>query len=214
MRQAITGLAAALAVIAASAAPAMACGGEVYYASGCSRGLFTSGVFGSGYGYNESYGYERLPDPSPVYYGRTYGPQYYYVNQGPTYSGPANFAPAPTYQERAVNGWRGYDRGYYYGYSGGPYGNATSHYYDGMPAAQGPVVYRYSGYRAHRHSMRYGYRAARYGYGHGMRAVLPRHGYAPRFYGPRVGMHGPRMTHMPRYAGPTIRRGYKPHYMH
>ena len=25
--------------------------------------------------------------------------QYYYVNQGPTYTGPGNFAPYPTYQE-------------------------------------------------------------------------------------------------------------------
>ena len=27
------------------------------------------------------------------------GPQYYYVNQGPTYTGPGNFAPYPIYQE-------------------------------------------------------------------------------------------------------------------
>jgi hypothetical protein len=31
--------------------------------------------------------------------------QYYYVNQGPTYTGPGNFAPYPTYQESAVSGW-------------------------------------------------------------------------------------------------------------
>ncbi len=199
MRQILTGLAAAAAVMAASAAPAMACD------SGCSRGLFTSGVFGEGYGYgyNESYLPERLPDPSWVYRHRVYGPQYYYVNQGPYYSGPGNYAAAPTYQERAVNGWRGYDRGYYYGYSGGPYGNATTHYYDGMPSVQGPVVYRYNGYRAHRHSMRYGYHTPRYGYG--VRSV--RHGYAPRFYGPRVGMHGPRM-HAPHYAGQGMRRSH------
>ncbi len=35
--------------------------------------------------------------------------QYYYVNQGPTYSGPGNFAPYPTYQESAL-GWDGYRR--------------------------------------------------------------------------------------------------------
>jgi len=38
--------------------------------------------------------------PDPVH-------QYYYVNQGPTYSGPGNFAPYPTYQESAL-GWDAY----------------------------------------------------------------------------------------------------------
>ena len=37
--------------------------------------------------------YERLAEPTT---------QYYYVNQGPTYSGPGMFAPYPTYQESAV----------------------------------------------------------------------------------------------------------------
>jgi hypothetical protein len=40
--------------------------------------------------------------PDPVH-------QYYDVNQGPTYSGPGNFAPYPTYQESAL-GWDGYRR--------------------------------------------------------------------------------------------------------
>ena len=39
--------------------------------------------------------HERLPDPVQ---------QYYYVNQGPTYTGPGNFAPYPTYQEGGVRG--------------------------------------------------------------------------------------------------------------
>jgi hypothetical protein len=53
------------------------------------------------YSYSDCYAgcggwaYERLPDPVH---------QYYYVNQGPTYSGPGNFAPYPTYQESAVSG--------------------------------------------------------------------------------------------------------------
>ena len=42
------------------------------------------------------------PYASPVH-------QYYYVNQGPTYSGPGNFAPYPTYQESAL-GWDTYRR--------------------------------------------------------------------------------------------------------
>ena len=33
---------------------------------------------------------QRLPDPEQ---------QYYYVNQGPTYTGPGNWAPRPVYQE-------------------------------------------------------------------------------------------------------------------
>lgn len=191
----IVGVGAALAAFAA-AAPAQACqavdpcGG--YY-----------GYYGYGYGYSVR---ERLPDPA--------GPQYYYVNQGPTYTGPGNFAPVPTYQERAVSGWSAYTRPYYYGYNGGPYGNATSHYYDGAPGVQGPVVYTYRPYRHRVHfrphrigpkyyyvrrpSLRYGYhyRGPRYGY-------TPRPGYAPRFYAPRHSMmHGPRMHHMPRYAAP------------
>ena len=31
--------------------------------------------------------------------------QYYYVNQGPTYTGPGNFAPYPGYEEGALPGW-------------------------------------------------------------------------------------------------------------
>ena len=38
--------------------------------------------------------------------------QYYYVNQGPTYTGPGDFAPYPVYQEGAISGYGhyGYDR--------------------------------------------------------------------------------------------------------
>ena len=40
--------------------------------------------------------------------------QYYYVNQGPTYTGPGNWAPVPTYQEGGVYRYGGY-RAYRYG---------------------------------------------------------------------------------------------------
>ena len=103
MRQTISGLVAAIAVVTASAVPALACGGyspcdtpQVYVSpaptysySGCDTGC-------------GGWGYERLPDPVH---------QYYYVNQGPTYTGPGNFAPYPTYQESAVSGWSAYRPG-------------------------------------------------------------------------------------------------------
>src|SRR6266702_6092312 len=111
MRQMISGLVAAAAVMFVGAAPAMACGfnpcqpvAPVY--SGCNTGC---GGYGVGYGYG--YGYERLAEPTT---------QYYYVNQGPTYTGPGAFAPYPTYQESAVSGWGSYhSRPYHYGYDGG-----------------------------------------------------------------------------------------------
>jgi hypothetical protein len=100
MRQRISGLVAAIAVVTASAVPALACGGynpcytpQVYVSpaptygySGCNTGC-------------GGWAHERLPDPVH---------QYYYVNQGPTYTGPGNFAPYPTYQEGALSGWNGH----------------------------------------------------------------------------------------------------------
>jgi hypothetical protein len=109
MRQTISGLVAAIAVVTASAAPALACGGyspcyapQVYVSpapayeySGCNTGC-------------GGWAHERLPDPVH---------QYYYVNQGPTYTGPGNFAPYPTYREGAVSGWGAYrHHRHYYGY--------------------------------------------------------------------------------------------------
>ncbi len=108
MRQLIKGLLVAFAVMTAGAAtPAMACGyggccgalvspcattyAPVYgyvYSSGC-------GVCGNGWAY------DRLAEPTR---------QYYYVNQGPTYSGPGAFAPEAFYQEEAVPVY-----GYHYG---------------------------------------------------------------------------------------------------
>jgi hypothetical protein len=96
MRQTISGLVAAVAVMTAGAAPAMACGFGAcspcgVYASPCAP------VVAPTYGYSYTgctagcgWGYERLVSPTT---------QYYYVNQGPTYSGPGAFAPYPTYEE-------------------------------------------------------------------------------------------------------------------
>ena len=101
MRQTISGLVAAMAVVAASAAPAMACG----WASPCAQTYapaYTYGGCNTGCGW----GFERLPDPDVQYHAAPVAtPQYYYVNQGPTYTGPGNFAPYPAYREGGVRAW-------------------------------------------------------------------------------------------------------------
>ena len=113
MRQLFTGLVAAVAVMAA--APAFACGynpcaAPVYVAP---APVVNYGCSPCGGGASYGYGYERLAAPEQ---------QYYYVNQGPTYSGPGNFAPVRTYEEGSVSGYGyGYHRPYYgyrhhYGY--------------------------------------------------------------------------------------------------
>ncbi|NVN88697.1 MAG: hypothetical protein HXX15_21675 [Rhodopseudomonas sp.] len=194
MRHTISGLFAALAVLTVGAAPAMACGGGLFssgcspcgqtYVSPCAQEAYT------GYGYD--YGvatYERLPDPT----------QYYYVDQGPTFVGPGNFAPYPTYQERAVSGWRGYHGGY--GYRGGRYANATTHYYDGAPDWRGPVSY---GYRSRMHARPWHAHTGYYGHhrGYGMHHGYMNRGYAHRSMGygmqhamPRYSHHAPRHHH-------------------
>jgi|GEM_PF-577479 len=144
MRQIISGVVAAVAVMVT--APAMACGG---YPSPCGQTFAPAPVYSHCH-HGCGAAYERLPDPVH---------QYYYVNQGPTYSGPGNFAPYPTYQESAVSGWSAYrHRPYYYGYDGGRYADATTHYYDGAPVAA-PLItsYRPRFLRRHaRRGMRYG----------------------------------------------------------
>ena len=111
MRKTIFGLVAASAVIAAATAPALACDScsPCGYASPCG-------------GYGQPYApYERLPDPVVQYHSAPIAqPQYYYVEQGPTYTGPGNFAPRRYYQEMGVGGW-GYRHHYrhhwhHYGY--------------------------------------------------------------------------------------------------
>ena len=97
MRHLIKGLIAAVAVMAA--APAMACG-----YSACAQPLVYAAPVAA-YGCN-SCGWvrERLPDPEQ---------QYYYVNQGPTYTGPGNIAPYRVYREGSVSGYGyGYNRPY------------------------------------------------------------------------------------------------------
>ncbi|MEA2792945.1 MAG: hypothetical protein QOI87_325 [Bradyrhizobium sp.] len=113
MRQTISRLVAAITVVIASAAPAMACGlfggpcspcGPAYV-SPCAQ---TDSYWGCNSGCG-GWAFERLSDPALQYGARRHYPlqQYYYVNQGPTFTGPGAFAPYPTYQE----GY--YDRGRY-----------------------------------------------------------------------------------------------------
>jgi hypothetical protein len=143
MRFKVLGLAAMIGAMV-SAVPAMAC------YNGCGGGLFTSGATAYGCGYVATgcgvTFREQLPNLDA-------GPQYYYVNQGPTYTGPGDIAPVPTYQERSVSGWAAYSRPYYYGYNGGPYAHASHHYYDGA-RLQGPTVYSYRWHHRH-HRARY-----------------------------------------------------------
>ncbi len=85
MRHLISGLVAAVAVMAT--APAMACG---YTPCGAPQ-VYVAPV--ADYGCNPCGGWahERLADPEQ---------QYYYVNQGPTYTGPGDWAPVRTYRRR------------------------------------------------------------------------------------------------------------------
>ena len=180
MRFKVLGLAAMIGAMV-SAVPAMAC------YNGCGGGLFTSGATAYGCGYVASgcgvTFREQLPNLDA-------GPQYYYVNQGPTYTGPGDIAPVPTYQERAVLGSRYYGRPYRYRYDGGPYGNATSHYYDGA-MVQGPAVYTYRFRRHHHHAHRTHVRPHR---------SAPKYYYTQRSSGYAMA-HGPRAHHMkPRYT--------------
>jgi hypothetical protein len=122
MRHTISGLVAAIALVAASAA--QACGGGLFQGSCTSCGWGYASPCAQPYVYAAPapvYGccgvYERLPDPVPHHYA-DYVHQYYYVNQGPTYTGPGDFAPYPTYQEGSISGWESYDHApYHYGYA-------------------------------------------------------------------------------------------------
>jgi hypothetical protein len=111
MRQMISGLVAAITVVIASAAPAMACGPFGSPCSPCGQAYVSPCAQTYSYwGCNSGcWAFDRLSDPALQYYPvrRHYPQQYYYVNQGPTFTGPGAFAPYPTYQE----GY--YDRGRY-----------------------------------------------------------------------------------------------------
>jgi hypothetical protein len=149
MRQTLTGMVAAIGLMTAGAAPAMACGwggccagyspcAQTYvptftYAPAYTYSYSGCGTCG-GYGY-AGWGYERLAAPTT---------QYYYVNQGPTYTGPGAFAPYPAYEEDAV-----------------PVEHPSRYgYYEGAGVA-GPAVY---GYHQRYHSYRYGYARHHYSY--------------------------------------------------
>ncbi|WFU19720.1 hypothetical protein [Bradyrhizobium sp. CB3481] len=123
MRQILKGLIAAVAVMVA--APAMACG----YAP-CAAPIYAAPAVSYGYaGCGPCGGWvrERLPDPEQ---------QYYWVNQGPTYTGPGNFAPYPVYREGTISGYGyGYNRPYYRAhrhYHGHRY-SYSGRYYQGRP---------------------------------------------------------------------------------
>ena len=108
MRHLFTGLVAAVAVMAT--APAFACG-----YTPCGAPVYVAPAPVVDYGCNPCGGggwaHERLAAPEQ---------QYYYVNQGPTYSGPGAWAPQPTYYEPSVSGWSNYARPYDYGYVARP----------------------------------------------------------------------------------------------
>jgi hypothetical protein len=121
MRQTISGMVAAVAVMMTmGAAPAMAC-----YASPCAPApvyVSPAPVYSgcnSGCGGWGGWATERLPDPVH---------QYYYVNQGPTYTGPGNWAPRRVYREGSISGYGyGYNRPHY-GYRAHRYGHAGRYY--------------------------------------------------------------------------------------
>ena len=153
MRYLISGVVAAVAVMAA--APAMACGyyscaTSCYSYSPCVQPRHVAPIASFDYGYGcgtgcGGYVAARLAEPTT---------QYYYVNQGPTYSGPGAWAPQPTYYEPSVSGWSSYSR---------PYG------YVARPRYWGPQAYGY-GYM-HRHMHRHHHHGMYY---HG-RPVLRRY---------------------------------------
>ena len=109
--------------------------------------------------------------------------QYYYANQGPTYSGPGDFAPYPTYQESAVSDWGAYQHHpYYYGYHSHPHFRPW---------------HGHSGYHG------WGHQGMRYGYeGHHACAAL----HCARTHNMRYGYHG--MPHHYGYREHTLRRYY------
>ena len=164
MRQTISGLVAAIAVVAASAVPASACG---LFDSGCGQSYVAAPVY-SGCGCGGA-AYERLPDPAYQYGVQSYPAvhQYYYADQGPTFTGPGDFAPHPTYQEGALPYYGGYHPHRYHswhahsGYWGHP-GMRYGYEHHGY----GYRGYEHHGYEHHGYSMRYGYHGMPHQYGY------------------------------------------------
>jgi hypothetical protein len=160
MRQTISGFFAAFAVLFAGAAPAMACGYSTCspcgYTSPCAQTYYAPVYSAPTYGYattgcgtcGTSWGYERLAEPES---------QYYYVNQGPTFTGPGAYAPYPVYRETAAVGWGAYERAPgYYGY--------------------------HHRYHAWHHSYRYGYMPHRYAYHYGYHPYWHHYPVLRRYY--------------------------------
>ncbi len=124
MRQTILGLATAFALMIAGGAPAMACGLGTCWP--CAYGAPCGAVYAPVYAYSSCYsgcvwGFDHLSDPATQYHTAARPTQYYYVNQGPTYSGPGAFAPYPVYEEAEVYSYGRYHsgawhrNGYYHG---------------------------------------------------------------------------------------------------
>ncbi len=117
MRSMLSGLIAAMAVVGLGAAPAMACGGGLV-AAGCSScgqaWVSPCGQAAWAYRNYDAYTYhQRLTDPDALF--APSASRYFYVNQGPTFTGPGMWAPVQVYREGAVTVRRGYKRGYRYG---------------------------------------------------------------------------------------------------
>ncbi len=146
MRQTISGLLAALAVMIAGAVPAMACGGGLFqgcsscgqaYAAPCAQPQFyqpqvyvqpqayvAAPVYSGCNTGCGGWGYERLADPVQQYHVAPMRHQYYYVNQGPTFTGPGALAPYPTYEEAGIDGHPVYRYHTHPHYGGWHYGHA------------------------------------------------------------------------------------------
>src|SRR3974390_866242 len=84
MRQTLTGMVAAIGLMTAGAAPAMACGWG---------GCLPCGGYAPCYTYAPAYTYSGCGTCGGWGFARLAAPttQYYYVNQGPTYTGPGAF---------------------------------------------------------------------------------------------------------------------------
>jgi hypothetical protein len=187
MRQMISGLVAAIAVMTVGVVPAMACGGGLFqsscspcgqaYVEPCAQPqvyVAPEPVYSGCNSCGGGWGRERLADPVEQYHAYT-SPvhQYYYVNQGPTYTGSGDLAPYPVYREGALSDDGAYrHHAYRYGYEGG-------------------ADY---GYRTHPRFRPWHHTGYRYGY-------APHRGYAPHFYGPRHSMRYGAPMGMPRAYG-------------
>jgi hypothetical protein len=132
MREMTKGLLAAFAVVTAGAAPAMACGfggcSPCAAVSPCATSYAPAYTYPPGYTWSYSgcgtcgavgWSHGHLAEPTT---------QYYYVNQGPTYSGPGSFAPYPAYEESAVPsyGYRHHYRRWHHSYV--PHHDAYRHH--------------------------------------------------------------------------------------